>query len=175
MIFDYRREVTMGRLLEAKGFLLLFLIFTVFAGLATAVNAAPKKVATAKAGDCVVCHGKDKILPVQHPDTKSLNYTGCLDCHAKSGPQKLEGKIPASHIHGLSGVACSKCHGKTKKEQEVEMKQCVTCHNTDRLAEKTAKVKPQNPHESPHYGTTLDCNLCHHQHNKSENYCSQCH
>jgi len=38
-----------------------------------------------------------------------------------------------------------------------------------------AGVKPSNPHTSPHYGMSLDCNLCHHQHAKSENYCSQCH
>ncbi|MBW2098891.1 MAG: cytochrome c3 family protein [Deltaproteobacteria bacterium] len=32
-----------------------------------------------------------------------------------------------------------------------------------------------NPHNSPHYGADLDCNFCHHQHSKSENFCAQCH
>ncbi len=31
------------------------------------------------------------------------------------------------------------------------------------------------PHTSPHYGTELDCTLCHKQHAKNENYCNQCH
>jgi cytochrome c oxidase cbb3-type subunit 3 len=38
-----------------------------------------------------------------------------------------------------------------------------------------APSPPPNPHTSPHYGTELDCNLCHRQHAKSENYCAQCH
>jgi hypothetical protein len=36
-------------------------------------------------------------------------------------------------------------------------------------------TKPTNPHTSPHYGTDLDCNLCHHQHAASEDYCAYCH
>lgn len=65
---------------------------------------------------------------------------------------------------------------KAKTPEPVEMSQCVTCHGaTAKLAEKTKDIKPSNPHTSPHYGTDLDCNLCHHQHAKSENYCVQCH
>ncbi len=137
--------------------------------------AAPKRVANAKAGDCVVCHGQQAVLPPDHADTKAMTYKECLTCHEKGGPQRLEGKLPGSHFHQLSGVTCVKCHGKVKKPEAVKMKQCVTCHDPDKLAEKTAQVKPQNPHSSPHYGTSLDCNVCHHQHGKSENFCSQCH
>ncbi|HAR96556.1 MAG TPA: hypothetical protein DCR97_11435 [Deltaproteobacteria bacterium] len=104
-----------------------------------------------------------------------MAYRDCLNCHDSSGPQRLSGRLPASHIHGLNGITCIKCHGKTKKPTEVEMERCVTCHNTEKVVAKTAEVKPTNPHTSPHYGTDLDCNLCHHQHRKSENYCSQCH
>jgi hypothetical protein len=104
-----------------------------------------------------------------------MGYKDCIGCHEKGAPQKLEGKLPGSHLHHLRGVTCEKCHGKTAKPEEVKMKQCLTCHDADKLAEKTAEVKPENPHTSPHYGTSLDCNLCHHQHAKSENYCAQCH
>jgi hypothetical protein len=45
----------------------------------------------------------------------------------------------------------------------------------DKVSEKTSKMKPTNPHNSPHYGKKADCNLCHHQHEASENYCSTCH
>jgi hypothetical protein len=136
---------------------------------------AAKNVATAKPGDCVACHGTQKVLPADHKATKGMAYKDCLECHEKGGPMSLTAKMPLSHLHQLTGTTCVKCHGKTKKPQEVKMKQCVACHNTDKVAEKTAKVKPQNPHQSPHYGTTLDCNVCHHQHAKSENFCSQCH
>lgn len=162
-------RVSAGRLL-ALG--LVFAVLFVFAG----TNfAAPKRVMTAKPGNCAACHGQQKVLPSDHGDTKAMAYKDCLGCHEKAGPQKLEGKLPGSHVHQLSGIDCVKCHGKAKKIESVNVKQCLTCHDANKMAEKTAKVKPENPHTSPHYGTALDCNVCHHQHEKSENFCSQCH
>jgi hypothetical protein len=139
------------------------------------LSAAPKVNPKAKAGDCAACHKKDKVLPEGHPDTKAVNWQSCKACH-REGDIVLTGKVPGSHIHQLSGLTCTSCHGKAKKKEALKMEKCVSCHgDTDKLAEKTAKVKPENPHTSPHYGTSLDCNLCHHQHAKSENFCSQCH
>ena len=40
---------------------------------------------------------------------------------------------------------------------------------------KTAKVKPTNPHVSPHYGKDLECTNCHMGHMEPENFCNQCH
>lgn len=137
--------------------------------------AAPQRMPQAKAGDCAACHGQDKVLPAAHPDTRAMNWQGCKTCHQK-GKMALQGKVPGSHIHNLTGVDCVGCHGKTDTPEAPAMEQCVACHgDTAKLAEKTARVKPENPHTSPHYGTDLDCNLCHHQHVKSENYCLQCH
>lgn len=136
---------------------------------------AAEKVANPKAGNCVACHKGKKMLPADHTDTKAMTYKDCLNCHDKTGPQRLEGRLPASHTHRLSGITCAMCHGKMKKPSEVEMKRCLTCHDMEKVVSKTAEVRPANPHTSPHYGTDLDCNLCHHQHRKSENYCSQCH
>ena len=140
-----------------------------------ALWAAPKLApSNAKAGDCAACHMQEKVLPENHPDTKDLNGEGCKACHKDA--LALTGKIPGNHVHQLTGMDCVKCHGKTKTPEALTMEQCVACHgSTDKLAEKTQNVKPTNPHTSPHYGTTLDCNLCHHQHAKSENYCSSCH
>jgi hypothetical protein len=149
------------------------LIFSVCVQQRTA--GAAEKRAGVRAGDCTACHKGQKILPADHSDTKTMAYKDCLNCHEKKGSQKLEGKLPASHMHGLNGVTCAKCHGKTKKPSEVEMGQCTACHDAEKMALKTSDVKPANPHTSPHYGTGLDCNLCHHQHRKSENYCAQCH
>ena len=50
--------------------------------------------------------------------------------------------------HVAKGVSCEMCHG---------------------------KVKPHNPHTSPHYQDKLECTNCHLGHEKSENFCAQCH
>jgi hypothetical protein len=141
-----------------------------------ALWAAPKpEQSKVKAGDCAGCHIKEKVLPEEHAATKEMNSDACQACHAKD-TMNLTGKMSGSHGHQLAGINCEKCHGKTKKPEALTMEQCVACHgSTDKLAEKTKDVQPVNPHTSPHYGTTLDCNLCHHQHVKSENFCSQCH
>lgn len=140
--------------------------------------AAPKldmSKARVKGGECAACHGQDKVLPEKHADTKEMNREACKACHTKDA-MNLTGKMPGSHVHQLAGINCEKCHGKTKKPEALTMEQCVACHgSTAKLAEKTKDIKPSNPHTSPHYGTELDCNLCHHQHAKSENYCAQCH
>lgn len=77
--------------------------------------------------------------------------------------------------HVKKGVPCTSCHGISQEIAYPGIDQCKTCHNPDELAKKTALVKPKNPHTSPHYGTTLDCSLCHVQHAQTEDYCAQCH
>ncbi|MBN2439542.1 MAG: cytochrome c3 family protein [Deltaproteobacteria bacterium] len=104
-----------------------------------------------------------------------MDLEACRICHARDN-RMLRGKLPGIHHHQLAGVTCEQCHGKTRNPQALTLESCVACHGgTERIAEKTKDVKPKNPHTSPHYGTELDCNLCHHQHVKSENYCAQCH
>ena len=78
-------------------------------------------------------------------------------------------------MHARMGVECSQCHGNVAKPEPVSMEKCVSCHDTKKLAEKTTGVKPTNPHNSKHYSTEADCNLCHHQHKRSENFCLPCH
>ncbi len=162
----------------------ILLSIVLFSGV---VDAAPKekkavagkaKVATVKAWDCSGCHKDKKVLPDAHAPIKDMPYEGCLVCHipGEKNAGTLRVKIPGSHLHALKGVKCEQCHGKVKKPEPVEMAKCVACHGeTAKLAEKTAGIKPHNPHQSPHYGTDADCNLCHHQHAKSENLCAQCH
>ncbi len=152
----------------------LILILFLVLGTAWVVGAAPKLLSNAKPGDCKACHGDQKVLPDGHAKIEGMTWKECQNCHTPK-QQNLLGKIPASHVHLLGGVTCVQCHGKGQPKA-VEMATCVKCHGSpDDLAKKTANVKPENPHTSPHYGTTLDCNLCHHQHAKSENYCNQCH
>jgi len=160
---------------KAKFFIALFVPLFFLAILVSTGLSAPKKVSTAKPGDCAACHESKRVLPPDHPDTKQMGLSACSPCHQKMGESSLRTKMPVSHAHNLAGVTCEKCHGKAQKRQAVEMAKCITCHNPAKLVEKTAKIKPENPHTSPHYGDSLDCNLCHHQHEKSENYCNQCH
>jgi hypothetical protein len=158
-----------------KAVAVLFSIIMVFL-LSQTLWAAPKLAQSkAKGGDCAACHAKAKMLPDKHLNTKAMNWEACTECHTKDN-LNLIGKLPGSHLHQLADVTCLKCHGKTQKPEALTVEQCVACHgSTAKLAEKTKDVKPSNPHTSPHYGTELDCNLCHHQHAKSENYCAQCH
>src|ERR1035437_6681830 len=72
----------------------------------TAASAAPKRMPTAKPGDCAACHGKQKVLPGDHKDTKGMTYQNCLECHENTGPASLRGKLPSAHAHLLAGVSC---------------------------------------------------------------------
>lgn len=140
------------------------------------VPAAPgaKMVATVKVNDCVGCHKSQKVLPAGHVATKGLALKDCQGCHTGDGVPKLETKLPLWHLHALNGVTCAQCHGAGPK-QAVEHYKCISCHDTKAVAEKTADLKPNNPHNSRHYGTEADCNLCHHQHKASVNKCAECH
>jgi DnaJ-class molecular chaperone len=167
------REPCNGRKLGQRALWLGSLLLILF--IVQAAWAAPKLSPKAKPGDCAACHGKAKVLPDGHVDPRSMNWEACQACH-KDGKMALVGKMSGGHLHLLSGVTCAQCHGKTAKPKAVKADKCAACHGSpEKLAEKTAKVKPENPHTSPHYGTTLDCGLCHHQHAKSEDYCGQCH
>ncbi len=83
----------------------------------------------------------------------------------------------ANHVtvnaHTAKGLACTVCH--PKPDVMPDTATCSGCHPKDQLAEKTAGVKPHNPHISPHYGKDLDCVNCHVGHEASVNFCVQCH
>ncbi len=147
---------------------------------AQALAAAPTRDPSALPQDCAACHkGEGRYggaMPQKHKAVAGKKLADCLECHEKKTPDSLVTRLPGSHLHQLSGVSCVDCHGKEGKPAPVEAAQCLSCHGSgDKVAALTAKVKPQNPHRSVHYGTELDCNLCHHQHAKSENYCAECH
>jgi hypothetical protein len=135
----------------------------------------PKLLPTAKPSDCAACHGKTTPLPKAHVAIAGKKMSDCKTCHDKAGAMALTGKLPLSHVHQLGGVTCATCHANPKKPEAVKSAKCLTCHSGETIFAATANVKPTNPHGSPHYGKESDCNLCHHQHEKAENYCSNCH
>lgn len=131
--------------------------------------------ASAAPADCVACHGDAKVLPAKHKPVKAMKWADCLECHERQDKEStLAGRMPAAHAHGLAGENCASCHG-SGKPTAVGTDKCVSCHDLDKLVASTAKVKPKNPHTSPHYGKELDCDNCHVQHGRSVNFCNDCH
>lgn len=138
--------------------------------------AAPQRDVNARGGDCVACHGSEAVMPARHKPTAAMKLADCLGCHEKGSEDSLVGKLNGSHMHRLAGVGCADCHGKAAAPQPLEMAQCLSCHGSGaKVAAQTAKVKPRNPHHSPHYDNDLDCSVCHYQHEKSVDYCADCH
>lgn len=168
---------TVARLTAILSILAASLAVVLVIGLTStfAQGAKPKLLTTAKPSDCAACHGKVAPLPKAHPAVAGKKLSDCKTCHDKAGPLTLAGKLPLSHVHQLANVTCKACHANVKKPQPVNADKCLTCHTGDAIVTATANVKPRNPHDSPHYGKESDCNLCHHQHEKSENYCATCH
>jgi Cytochrome c3 len=78
--------------------------------------------------------------------------------------------------HKASGVSCVACHGAARKPTLVEADKCLSCHGSAAmLVQKTSAVKPENPHASPHWGTQIECSVCHRQHEKTVDWCAHCH
>lgn len=123
---------------------------------------------------CLSCHhGEDRVLPGEHVATQSLDLNKCLECH-HGDETRLTYKIPLGHTHQLSGISCIDCHGTQEPMKTVESGKCISCHSLEDLRDQKSGNIEANPHDS-HYGPDLDCDLCHHVHQVSEDFCIQCH
>ncbi|MDR0310806.1 MAG: cytochrome c3 family protein [Acidobacteriota bacterium] len=79
-------------------------------------------------------------------------------------------------LHKDRGVSCEGCHGTVETKTFVPAERCLACHGGRAdLVKKTAAVKPENPHDSPHWGGRMECDVCHRQHEKTVDWCSHCH
>ena len=157
------------RLLNLVFLIVLLLLF--FQGLGSARVGMPENL---WGGNCSACHKSDSVLPEGHPDPKLLRSGECDKCHIANGI-RTRGKLPLGHVHLLNGVDCDDCHENPKAAKPLLSDQCLLCHETrDDVAARTAGADP-NPHDSPHYGKDLDCELCHHMHKKPDDFCVQCH
>jgi fumarate reductase flavoprotein subunit len=75
--------------------------------------------------------------------------------------------------HVGAGLACNSCHSESPPSKQPDSAVCMTCHGSyPQIAAKTATDEP-NPHAS-HLGD-IPCTNCHHIHQASVIYCSQCH
>lgn len=76
--------------------------------------------------------------------------------------------------HQGRGAKCDACHKESPPKGAGVSEACLRCHgNLEKVAAKTVKVKPVNPHAS-HIGEVA-CDLCHKGHNPSVNACAECH
>lgn len=155
--------------------LCLLLALLALALMAMPAQGAPARNPRARAGDCPACHGAQAVLPATHPPTRDMDLKRCRSCHAPATAHDLTGTLRGSHLHALSGVACARCHTGAAPDADVDFERCLACHDPVALAQASAGRGAVNPHDSPHYGKQADCNLCHHQHARSEDYCAHCH
>ena len=154
----------------ARVALSLVLALLVFVAAASAQNAGRAKLSPAvKATDCKACHAGKNPLPQQHPNIAGKSLDDCAACHARGTGHELSGRMPQFHTHLLAGLTCATCHAGQKKPKLAEADVCMGCHDPEKVSTKTSAMTPANPHNSRHYGIRADCNLCHHQHEKSEN------
>jgi hypothetical protein len=137
-----------------------------------AFSAEPKRMETSDYGNCVICHSDSKVLPESHVGTKGMTCKSCRNCH-RGSTGSLYGKVPLSHYHLWSGVACGKCHGSVSQPKRPAANLCFTCHGNYQSVAKLTKNLAVNPHES-HFGF-IECGSCHKMHRKSELHCNKCH
>lgn len=80
-------------------------------------------------------------------------------------------KMKAHH----QGNSCEECHGVQNPDKPADDQGCLECHDSGQhVAQLTAGLE-YNPHDSPHYGTEVDCTACHREHSPSEVMCYECH
>ena len=122
---------------------------------------------------------KERISPMSSSLLKRLGAASRLLLFAALIPF-AQAATPAptmtADLHKAKGVTCLDCHGAAKKKTFVAAERCLGCHGPAAdLVKKTANVKPENPHDSPHWGPQMECNVCHRQHEKTVNWCNHCH
>lgn len=124
--------------------------------------------------DCAGCHGARAVLPPGHVAVTEAKNGDCSGCHSE-GKTGLRAKVPLSHTHMANDMTCTDCHER-KPFALVPTERCRECHGTPEEVSALTRTKEAfNPHDSPHYGNEMDCDLCHHLHSKSENVCGDCH
>ena len=128
-------------------------------------------------------------MKVKYPLLRFLGNYGCFialftaigvmflsTTSSGTGPVKsTETGKPFLSKHGnYAELTCKDCHP-TATPERLTTEQCLSCHGSFEKVAGTTKHLDPDPHNSPHYGIELDCDLCHHEHSASENFCAQCH
>ena len=102
----------------------------------------------------------------------TLFSTSSSDTEAVKGNETVKPFL--SKHKKYAELTCNDCH-LTKNPERLTTEQCLSCHGSFEEVAKATKDLDPDPHNSPHYGSELDCDLCHYEHSVSENFCAQCH
>lgn len=84
--------------------------------------------------------------------------------------------IKAYHFNAMGDdVTCKTCHETAVPVERPNQDTCIGCHGTmDEIPTKENKFD-KFPHDSDHYGNTLECTACHAEHKPSRALCNNCH
>jgi len=95
---------------------------------------------------------------------------------------ELKKKYPMKSHHQQLSFNCVNCHKgqgiDAEKFEAIGDEGCLSCHGSmQKIAARTGykDLFHTNPHNSYHDGPTLSCDECHHEHQPSENRCTECH
>ena len=92
--------------------------------------------------------------------------------------QKALSGVPMKPHHfnvlGTNGT-CKTCHQVDVPTERPSDMSCVACHGTMDKIPTQANPYDKYPHDSDHYGNTLECTACHAEHKPSQDLCSTCH
>lgn len=96
---------------------------------------------------------------------------------AQVDPGALAAEYPNKPHHQDAELSCTDCHGEIPPSEPATMETCLDCHGPleDLVAATERGEHHPNPHNSPHYGPDNACDLCHYEHEQSENMCGDCH
>ena len=89
----------------------------------------------------------------------------------------LAAEYPNKPHHQDGELSCIDCHSQMPPDEPTAMETCLECHGPleDLVAATDHGEHHPNPHNSPHYGPDNACDLCHYEHEESENMCGDCH
>lgn len=74
-----------------------------------------------------------------------------------------------------SQMQCSVCHGTQTNFTKPKSDSCIACHGPMGKIQTKKNTKDKYPHQSAHYGDTVECSVCHAEHKPSKDLCSNCH
>ncbi len=134
-------------------------------------------------GGVIAAHSTEQDKPTVAAQT--LQKHAVKEAVLEFVSHKVLGRVPLKDYHHKihqNGENCELCHGVKNPTAPANTKYCANCHGTPKdvsdLWEKLHKDDKDhtiNPHNSPHWGTDMPCDMCHREHEKSQFYCKTCH
>lgn len=81
--------------------------------------------------------------------------------------------VPVKHPQSVAN--CAACHNEAVPTTKPTTDKCISCHGPMKNIKVAQNPQGKNPHNSDHYGDTIDCTACHKEHRPSKAVCVDCH